>query len=36
MGFLADFLFLILSPLVPILPLGLLVALALRRLGQRE
>ena len=36
MGFLANFLFLILPPLVPILPLGLFVALFLRRLGQRE
>lgn len=36
MGFLANFLFLILSPLVPVLPLGLFVALALRRLGQQE
>ena len=36
MEFLADLLFLILPPLVPILPLGLLVPLALRRLGQRE
>ena len=36
MGFLADLLFLILSPLVPILPLGLLMAWDLRRLGQRE
>lgn len=33
---LADFLFLILLPLVPVLPLGLFVALVLRRLGQRE
>lgn len=36
MGFLADFLFLILPPLVPVLPLGLFVALALRRLGELE
>lgn len=36
MGFLADFLFLILSPLVPILPLGLFVALVLHRLGELE